>query len=89
VAGEHPDHFQLLVVQQVRFVDHDATGVRPRSACSAAKLIWGSFLSSGQAEVPPFGLIPGDDSYGAGGRILGERHVSTRGQADMRGLVTA
>ena len=28
-------------------------------AGALAKLIWGSFLSSDQAEVPPFGLVPG------------------------------
>ena len=56
---------------------------------AAAKLIWGSFLSRGQAEVPPFGSTGGCFHVGPAGGTPGERHVSTRGQADMRGLVTA
>ena len=29
MVGEHPDRFQLLVVQKVRFVDHDDGGAAP------------------------------------------------------------
>src|SRR5687767_1969623 len=44
-------------------------------------------LSSGQGEAPPGWLSSG----ASGARLLGvtERVVATRGQADMRGLVTA